>query len=64
MLNAFWIVVPERRAGFPRFPLIELACLVGIGGVWLAGWLRYTARSRIRPVSDPRVFESAAFVNV
>jgi hypothetical protein len=64
MLNAFWIVVPERRAGFPRFPLIELAALVGIGGVWVAGWLRYTARSRIRPVNDPRVFESAAFVNI
>jgi MFS family permease len=68
MLNAFWIVVPERRAGFPGWrqglPVIELACLIGIGGVWLAGWLRYTARHRIRPVSDPRVFESAAFVNV
>jgi hypothetical protein len=63
-LNAFWIVVPERRAGFPKFPLIELACLVGIGGVWLTAWLRYTARHRIRPVSDPRVFESAAFVNI
>ena len=49
---------------FPRVPLIELAALVGVGGVWLAGWLRYTGRHKLRPVSDPRVFESAVFVNV
>lgn len=62
--NMFWIVMPETRDGFPRVPLIELAALVGVGGVWLAGWLRYTGRHKLRPVSDPRVFESAVFVNV
>jgi hypothetical protein len=62
--NIFWIVMPEMRAGFPRVPAIELASLVGIGGVCLLVWLRLTAKHKIRPVNDPRVFESAAFVNV
>jgi hypothetical protein len=63
-LNMFWIVMPETRDGFPKLPLIELAALAGVGGLWFYWWLRYTARYKLRPVSDPRVFESAAFVNV
>jgi hypothetical protein len=64
-VNMCWIVLPELRVGFKVMPLIAAVCAwAGIGGIFVFAWLRNTAAARIRPVNDPRVFESAAFVNV
>jgi hypothetical protein len=64
-VNMCWIVLPEIRVGFSVMNLIAATCAwVGIGGIFVFAWLRNTAEARIRPVNDPRVFESAAFVNV
>ena len=64
-VNMVWIVLPELRVGFTVTGLIAAICAwVGIGGIFVFCWLRNTAGARIRPVNDPRVFESAAFVNV
>jgi hypothetical protein len=63
--NMIWIVLPELRTGFRVLDLLATICATaGIGGVYVFAWLRNTAAARIRPVNDPRVFESAAFVNI
>jgi hypothetical protein len=63
--NMIWIVLPEIREGFRIGPIaLALVAWVGIGGVLTAAWLRLAARSKLRPVNDPRAFESAAFVNI
>jgi hypothetical protein len=64
-VNMCWIVLPEVRVGFSWMNLLAaIAAWFGIGGIFVFCWLRNTAEARIRPVNDPRVFESAAFVNV
>jgi hypothetical protein len=63
--NMIWIVLPELRAGFRVLDLIATICaFFGVGGIVVYAFLRNTATARIRPVNDPRVFESAAFVNI
>jgi hypothetical protein len=64
-VNVIWIVLPEMREGFRFGPiLLSMIAWVGIGGVLTAAWLKLAARSKLRPVNDPRAFESAAFVNI
>jgi hypothetical protein len=64
-VNMIWIVLPEMRDGLKYGPIgLALIAWIGIGGVLAAAWLRLTARSKVRPVNDPRSFESAAFVNI
>jgi len=64
--NVVWIVLPElRELSFPWMALIHtIVAAVGIGGVLVLAWLKLAGRSKLRPVNDPRVFESAAFVNM
>jgi hypothetical protein len=53
------------REGFKYGPIgLALIAWIGIGGVLATAWLGLTARSKVRPVNDPRAFESAAFVNI
>ena len=63
--NSVWTVLPELREGF-RYGALGLAiiAMIGIGGVLTVSWLRLTANSKVRPMNDPRAFESAAFVNI
>jgi hypothetical protein len=64
-VNVIWIVLPEMREGFRIGPIaLSVVALIGIGGIVTAAWLRLAARSKLRPVNDPRAFESAAFVNI
>jgi hypothetical protein len=62
-IDLFWLVMPEYDAKV-RFGLLEVACLVGIGGLYLATTLRIGLRHNLRPVHDPRLEESLAFENV
>jgi hypothetical protein len=58
-----WVVLPELRRGF-TFHALDVLCWVGLGGVLAAAWIRFAAHHRLRPIADPRVDESAVFVNV
>jgi hypothetical protein len=63
--NLIWIVLPEMRQGFRFAPVgLTILAFIGIGGVLTASWLKLTASSKVRPMNDPRAFESAAFVNI
>jgi hypothetical protein len=55
LLDLFWILVPTYgREGSP-LALLDLALLVGLGGVWLALFARSLASRPILPLHDPRL---------
>jgi hypothetical protein len=62
-VDMVWVVLPEMRKGFTLHP-IDFLCLIGVGGVLVAAWVRFAAHHRLRPIADPRMDESAVFVNV
>jgi len=62
-VNMYWIVMPEMRTGFHP-ALIDLACFVGILGIFAATWLKVSASARLVPAQDPRLPESVAFTNI
>lgn len=64
-INLIWIVLPEMRHGFRWMPIVaSVVTAVGMGGVLVAAWLRVASKHKLRPVNDPRMAESAAFVNI
>jgi hypothetical protein len=58
LLDIHWLVMPTVRQGVAAPSLLEMAALVGVGGVFLAtaGWLM--RRQPLVPVKDPRLSES------
>jgi hypothetical protein len=71
-LDLYWLVMPELGGhaahggghhGLP-FGIIEIACLLGVGGVFFAAFVRLLARHKLRPMKDPRLGEALAFENL
>ncbi|MBK7878316.1 MAG: quinol:cytochrome C oxidoreductase [Planctomycetes bacterium] len=66
-----WIVLPpashghgaESHAG-GAIGLVDVACLVAVGGVWTFALVRSAANRSLVPVGDPRLPESLAFENL
>ena len=61
LLDMAWIVLPSSHPEGLRIGLLELACYLAVGGIFLAaiGWnLR---RQALVPTGDPRLRESLAF---
>ncbi|MDB5173296.1 MAG: hypothetical protein JWN51_2069 [Phycisphaerales bacterium] len=62
-VDMYWIVMPELRGvGLSPRPA-DLACLVGVGGVFLAVLSRKMSAASLRPMADPRLPETLAHVN-
>lgn len=62
-LDLLWLVGPELD-GKVHVGVVELAALVGVGGVLVAALARIGARHKLRPVRDPRLEEALTFENV
>ena len=63
-LDLYWLIMPSLGEHGPELGLLELACWLAVGGLFLAG---IAARARgvlLLPVRDPRLSESLAFENV
>jgi hypothetical protein len=60
-----WLVMPscDVQAG-PRFGLIDVCLILGLGSLFLAGALRVARDVPLVPLKDPRLGESLAFENV
>ena len=56
-LDVFWMVVPAFQAG-PRFYLLDFLLPVGMGGIWVADFVRQLKSRPLLPLHDPR-FEGA-----
>lgn len=64
-IDLYWLVMPSvRPASGPRFGLLDLCLLVGLGSLWVAGALRLARRRALVPLNDPRLGESLAFENL
>lgn len=62
-IDLYWLVVPELD-GKLHFGLLDLTTFIGIGGIFLAVFVRLLARHSLRPRKDPRLVESVAFENI
>ncbi len=61
-LDLYWLVMPEYGRGFhPSF--MDATAFIGIGGVFLAVFIRLLSHHSLRPTHDPRLAESLAFHN-
>lgn len=78
-IDLYWLIMPTFAQGLPLpgtqglplpgtlghlpFGLIDLCCMIAVGGPFMAGLL-WSARDRaLLPVKDPRLDESLAFEN-
>ncbi len=65
-LDMYWLVMPTIGKGTagPPFALIDLACVVGVLGVFVAGIAMRAKKLNLMPVNDPRLQKSLAFTNI
>ena len=63
-LDIYWIVMPYADAAGPPFGLIDVACLVGVLGVFIAGAAFRAKSLNLMPTNDPRLQKSLAFTNI
>ena len=57
-LNVYWMVVPAFEKTGPRFYLLDFLLPVGLGGIWVAEFVRQLKSRPLLPLNDPR-FEEA-----
>ncbi len=62
-VDLVWLAMPDWSPD--RVPLgpMDLTCLVGIGGLWLAGAARWASRQALVPVRDPKLGDSMRLEN-
>jgi hypothetical protein len=53
-VDVYWLVVPSFEKTGPHFHLMDLFAIVGIGGIWVAGFAWQLKKSPILPLHDPR----------
>ena len=69
-VDLFWMIMPEldvnHHTGLSRvhFGVVEILCFLGVGGIFLATYLRFLAKNALRPLHDPRIDESVIFQNI
>jgi hypothetical protein len=63
-LDMYWLVMPSFKPGSPPFALIDLACLLGVFGVFVAGIAMRAKNLNLMPTNDPRLPKSLAFENI
>jgi hypothetical protein len=54
ILDVFWIVVPAfRQRGLEVYPT-DILALIGLGGIWIAFFVRHLKARPLLPANDPR----------
>jgi hypothetical protein len=56
--DVYWMVAPAFEKAGPRFYLLDFLLPVGIGGIWVAAYVRQLKSRPLLPLHDPR-FEGA-----
>ena len=59
-LDIYWMVMPNLHHEGVQFHWLDLACLLGVGGVFLTVFTRKLIGHALVPVGDPRLSESLA----
>lgn len=63
-IDLYWLVMPQLNRSGPVFAFVDVFCLVGFGGIYLAVALQIARGKALIPVKDPWLAESLAFKNV
>ncbi|MGL5095002.1 MAG: quinol:cytochrome C oxidoreductase, partial [Planctomycetia bacterium] len=65
-VDLYWNIMPyaEGAQKMPTFGLIDVGCIVGIGGLWAAGLAFFAQSVSLLPVRDPRLVESLTLRNI
>jgi hypothetical protein len=63
-LEMYWLVMPSFKHGSPPFALIDIACVIGVFGVFVAGLAMRAKNLNLMPTNDPRLPKSLAFENI
>lgn len=69
-IDLHWLVMPEMGYGLPlkeiqlNFGLIDIACILGLGGVFVAALVKLAGNHALRPQRDPRLGDALLFHNV
>ncbi|HSR52180.1 MAG TPA: hypothetical protein VLV83_15225 [Acidobacteriota bacterium] len=71
-IDLYWLVMPSRTttvdgvAGALGFHphLLDLTCLIGVGGVFLGALAYLMRRPKLVPMRDPRLAESLSYENI
>ncbi|MCA9773479.1 MAG: hypothetical protein KC466_13780, partial [Myxococcales bacterium] len=53
-LDHYWIVMPSRGGGEIPFDILDITCLLGVGGLYVAGFLRLANKNSLVALRDPR----------
>jgi hypothetical protein len=61
--DLYWIAMPEFSSATPAPHLIDLACFLGIGGIYFAGLILIARNHSLVPTRDPRLADSLGFEN-
>ncbi len=64
-LDLYWLVMPEydHAATAIPFSVLDVTCLVGVGGLFMAGCAKFLGRCSLIAAKDPRLPESLNFEN-
>lgn len=63
-IDLYWLVMPEFSSQTVPFGLIDLACLVGLGGLYVAIAAYTLGKHPLVPLKDPGLESSLKFENV
>jgi len=63
-VDLYWLVMPTFQTEGLHPHALDMLCLIGIGGIFLTGLLRLTAKPPLIPINDPRLAESLSFENL
>lgn len=62
-VDIYWLVMPEFSAR-PIIGLMEISTFLGIGAIYLAGFLFLAGRYSMIPLKDPRLADSLSFADL
>lgn len=64
LVDLYWLIMPTLSPEGVSIGLIDLACLLGVGGIFCGSLLRRIDGRPLIPLRDPRLGESLAFENI
>ncbi len=63
LVDTYWLIMPNLHAHGFRFHLLDVTTLIGVGGIFLAGFFWLLRGCALIPLRDPRLPESLQFEN-
>lgn len=63
-IDLYWLIMPEYSATALPLSLLDLATMLGVGGIWLGGVVWLARGVSLVPVKDPALADSLRFENV